>query len=129
MVAKFIIEPHSFIILTELFENAPADWLYGFPVFNPQPKLDGVDGFWIALLTPPYPNDWIADPDVNPDVPAAKATLLITQLQAYSAKFAMMAAWYSHVKKDDRSKKNMYYAIREATDKLVDALKYSVRNF
>jgi hypothetical protein len=41
----------------------------------------------------------------------------------------MMAAWYSHVKKDDRAKKNMYYAIREATDKLVDALKYNVRNF
>lgn len=66
---------------------------------------------------------------VNPDVPPAKATLLITQLQAYSAKFAMLAAWYSHVKKDDRSRKNMYYAIREATDKLVDALKYNVRNF
>lgn len=66
---------------------------------------------------------------VNPDIPPAKATLLITQLQAYSTKFAMMAAWYSHVKKDDRSKKNMYYAIREATDKLVDALKYNVRNY
>ena len=66
---------------------------------------------------------------VNPDVPAARATLLITQLQAYSAKFAMLAAWHSHVKKDDRSKKNMYYAVREATDKLVDALKYNVRNF
>lgn len=66
---------------------------------------------------------------VNPDVPPAKATLLITQLQAYSAKFAMLAAWYSHVKKDDRSRKNMYYAVREATDKLVDALKYNVRNF
>jgi len=65
----------------------------------------------------------------NPDVPPAKATLLITQLQAYSAKFAMLAAWYSHVKKDDRSRKNMYYAVREATDKLVDALKYNVRNF
>lgn len=66
---------------------------------------------------------------VNPDIPPAKATLLITQLQAYSAKFAMLAAWYSHVKKDDRSRKNMYYAMREATDKLVDALKYNVRNF
>lgn len=65
----------------------------------------------------------------NPDVPAAKATLLITQLQAYSTKFAMLAAWYSHVKKDDRARKNMYYAVRESTDKLVDALKYSVRNF
>lgn len=66
---------------------------------------------------------------VNPDIPAAKATLLITQLQSQSAKFAMLAAWYAHVKKDDRSKKNMYYAIKEATDKLVDALKYNVRNY
>lgn len=66
---------------------------------------------------------------VNPDIPSAKATLLITQLQSQSAKFAMLAAWYAHVKKDDRSKKNMYYAIKEATDKLVDALKYNVRNF
>jgi hypothetical protein len=65
----------------------------------------------------------------NPDVPPAKATLLITQLQAYSSKFAMLAAWYSHVKKDDRAKKNMYYTAREAVDKLVDALKYNVRTF
>ena len=65
----------------------------------------------------------------NPDIPPAKATLLITQLQAYSSKFAMLAAWYSHVKKDDRAKKNMYYTAREAVDKLVDALKYNVRNF
>jgi hypothetical protein len=65
----------------------------------------------------------------NPDLPPAKATLLITQLQSYSAKFAMLAAWYSHVKKDDRAKKNMYYAMREAVDKLVDALKYNVRTF
>jgi hypothetical protein len=65
----------------------------------------------------------------NPDVPAAKATLLITQLQAYSSKFAMLAAWYSHVKKDERAKKNIYYTAREAVDKLVDALKYNVRTF
>jgi hypothetical protein len=65
----------------------------------------------------------------NPDVPPAKATLLITQLQAYSSKFAMLAAWYSHVKKDERAKKNIYYTAREAVDKLVDALKYNVRNF
>ena len=64
----------------------------------------------------------------NPDIPPAKATLSITQLQAYSAKFAMLAAWYSHVKKDERAKKNIYYTAREAVDKLVDALKYNVRN-
>jgi hypothetical protein len=65
----------------------------------------------------------------NPDIPPQKATLLITQLQAYSAKFGMLASWYSHVKKDERVKKNLYYSAREAIDKLVDALKYSVRSF
>ncbi len=65
----------------------------------------------------------------NPDIPAAKATLLITRLQSYSAKFAMLASWYSHVKKDERAKKNIYYSARESIDKLVDALKYSVRTF
>lgn len=65
----------------------------------------------------------------NPDIPAAKLTITITKLQAMSAKFAMLASWYAHVKKDDRAKKNLYYSMKEATDKLVDALKYSVRSF
>jgi hypothetical protein len=65
----------------------------------------------------------------NPDIPPAKLTITITRLQAMSAKFAMLASWYAHVKKDDRAKKNIYYSIKEATDKLVDALKYSVRTF
>jgi hypothetical protein len=66
----------------------------------------------------------IAKPDVNP----AAAAQLIVQLQSYSAKFAMLAAWYANVKKDDRSKKNIYYSAREAVDKLVDALKYMARS-
>lgn len=65
----------------------------------------------------------------NPDIPPAKAMLTITRLQSFSAKFAMLASWYSHVKKDDRAKKNIYYSAKEAIDKLVDALKYSVRTF
>jgi hypothetical protein len=65
----------------------------------------------------------------NPDIPPAKATLLITKLQSYSAKFSMLASWYSHVKKDERAKKNIYYSAKESLDKLVDALKYTVRNF
>jgi hypothetical protein len=65
----------------------------------------------------------------NPDIPPAKAMLIITKLQSYSAKFAMLASWYSHVKKDERAKKNIYYSAKEALDKLVDALKYSVRTF
>lgn len=65
----------------------------------------------------------------NPDIPPVKATLLIVQLQAYATKFAMLASWYSHVKKEDRAKKNIYYSARESIEKLVDALKYSVRTF
>ena len=63
----------------------------------------------------------------NPDIPPAKATLSITQLQAYSAKFAMLASWYSHVKKDERAKKNIYYTAAEAVNNLVSALKYIMR--
>lgn len=65
----------------------------------------------------------------NPDIPPAKVAVTITQLQAYSAKFGMLASWYSHVKKDDRARKNLYYSARETIDRLVDALKYSVRSF
>lgn len=65
----------------------------------------------------------------NPDIPPAKATLLIVQLQSYATKFAMLASWYSHVKKDERAKKNMYYSAKDGIERLVDALKYAVRNF
>lgn len=64
----------------------------------------------------------------NPDVPPARAAVLIVQLQSYSAKFAMLASWYANVKKEDRQKKNIYYSAREALDKLVDALKYTARS-
>lgn len=63
----------------------------------------------------------------KPDIPPDKAARLIVQVQAYSAKFAMLASWYANVKKDDRAKKNIYYSAREALDKLADALKYTVR--
>jgi hypothetical protein len=65
----------------------------------------------------------------NPDIPPAKATLLIVQLQAYATKFAMLASWYSHVKKDERAKKNIYYSAKDTMERLVDALKYTVRTF
>jgi hypothetical protein len=63
----------------------------------------------------------------KPDVPAAVGVELIVKLQAYSAKFAMLASWYTNVKKDERAKKNIYYSAKESTDRLVDALKYVVR--
>lgn len=69
---------------------------------------------------------------MNPDVPAAKAPLLIIELQAMSTKFAMLAAVYSTIAKDkagtaNNNKKNIYYSVKESIDKLVDALKYVVR--
>jgi hypothetical protein len=68
----------------------------------------------------------------NPDVPAAKAPMLIIELQAISAKFGMLASYYSTIGKDktgtiNNNKKNVYYSVKESIDKLVDALKYVVR--
>ena len=65
----------------------------------------------------------------KPDVPPSVALNLIVQLQAYAAKFGMLASWYTNVKKDDRAKKNVYYSAREQLDRLVDSLKYSVRHY
>jgi hypothetical protein len=65
----------------------------------------------------------------NPDIPPAKAQVLLLQLQSYSVKFAMLATWYANVKKDDKSRKNMYYSIRDSIDRLCDALKYMTRSY
>jgi hypothetical protein len=69
---------------------------------------------------------------MNPDVPSAKSPMLIMELQAMSTKFAVMASYYSTIAKDkagttNNNKKNVYYSLKEAIDKLVDALKYVVR--
>ena len=69
---------------------------------------------------------------MNPDVPSARAPILIIELQAMSTKFAMMASVYSTIAKDkagteNNNKKNIYYSAKESIDKLVDALKYVVR--
>lgn len=69
---------------------------------------------------------------MSPDVPAAKAPTLIIQLQAMSAKFSMLSAYYSTIAKDkagtpNNNKKNIYYSVKESLDKLVDALKYVVK--
>lgn len=86
-------------------------------------------------------SEYMKDPEIDklleavvklmakPDVPPAAAAQLIVQLQAYSFKFGTLATWYTNVKKDDRAKKNFYYTMVERTDKLVDALKYVVRNY
>ena len=64
---------------------------------------------------------------MNPDIPAQKAVNLIVQLEAYAAKFKMLASYYTNVKKDDRAKKNLYYSANEAVQRLVDSLKYSAK--
>jgi len=68
----------------------------------------------------------------KPEVPSVKAVPLIVQLQAYAAKFSMMASIYTTIKKgppgsENAKKKNVYYTAANAIDKLVDALKYSAK--
>lgn len=64
---------------------------------------------------------------MSPDVPPQKAVGLIVQLEAYAAKFKMLASYYTNVKKDDRARKNLYYSANEAVQRLVDSLKYSAK--
>ena len=64
---------------------------------------------------------------MNPDVPPQKAVGLIVQLEAYAAKFKMLASYYTNVKKNDRARKNLYYSANEAVQRLVDSLKYSAK--
>jgi hypothetical protein len=65
----------------------------------------------------------------KPDVPPTKAPELIVRLQAMSAKFAMLARYYTSFEKGPvaSQKKNTYYTAADAIDKLVAALKYSLR--
>lgn len=68
----------------------------------------------------------------KPDIPVSYATRLIVELQAMSAKFAMLAAYYATIAKDragtvNNNKKNIYYSTKEAIDKLVDSLKYAAK--
>ena len=65
----------------------------------------------------------------KPDVPSMKALELIVKLQALSAKFAMLARYYTSFEKgaDASKKKNVYYSVADAIDKLAAAVKYSVR--
>ena len=65
----------------------------------------------------------------KPDVPATSAPTLIVKLQAISAKFSVLARYYTTFEKggENSKKKNTYYTVSEAIDKLVDSLKYSAR--
>lgn len=77
--------------------------------------LDLVLGYVIKL---------IAKPDIEP----SKVSRLIVQLQAISAKFAMMKRHAMSLgdmqDKNEKKKKDIYFTAQEAVDSLVNALKY-----
>ena len=69
---------------------------------------------------------------VKPGVSPATAQRLIVKLQALSTKYAVLAVTYSTIKRDkagtpNNYKKNIYHSLKEALDKLCDALKYPAR--
>lgn len=89
-------------------------------------------------------HDFMQDPQVDramdivvklmskPDVPAAKAILLITELQAMSTHFAVEATRFQTIaagpaRSDNAHKKNLYKTLNAAIDRLVDALKFSAK--
>lgn len=65
---------------------------------------------------------------INPDIPPNKVASVIVRMEAYAAKFAMLASHYTNIDKSRRDKKNVYYSITEATRRLVDALKYMAKD-
>lgn len=71
---------------------------------------------------------------MKPDIPAVQAISLITKLQAMSAKFQILATWYTTVAKGpsgsvNHTKKNVYYTMSDTIDKLVGALKYTTKTY
>jgi len=68
----------------------------------------------------------------KPDIPSTQAVILIAKLQAMSAKFGILATYYSTIAKGptgsiNNKKKNVYYTLKDSIDKLVDSLKYVAR--
>jgi hypothetical protein len=69
---------------------------------------------------------------VKPGIDPAAAQRLIVKLQALSTKYAVLAVTYSTIKRDkagtpNNYKKNIYHILKEALDKLCDALKYPAK--
>ena len=69
---------------------------------------------------------------MKPDIPSVQAVALIGKLQAMSAKFGMLATYYTTSAKGpsgsiNNTKKNVYYTMKDSLDKLVDSLKYLAR--
>lgn len=70
----------------------------------------------------------------KPEIPADKAIPLITKLQALSFQFKMQGKYYMFIGKakgEDyhNEKKNYFLSLAEETEKLVQALKYTTRNY
>ncbi|NDB82852.1 MAG: hypothetical protein EB127_08945 [Alphaproteobacteria bacterium] len=89
-------------------------------------------------------HDFLNDPEADealalvvkifskPDIPPTQAVVLIAKLQALSAKFGILATYYSTIAKGpagsvNSKKKNVYYTLKDSIDKLVDSLKYVAR--
>lgn len=65
----------------------------------------------------------------KPDLPFAAAPKVVVELQALSAKFSILARYYTSFEKSTEAtkKKNVYYTMAEEIDKLVAAVKYQAR--
>jgi hypothetical protein len=84
--------------------------------FMNDPTLDEALAMIIKLIT-------------KPDVPASRVPPLIVQLQAMSAKFQVLSRYYTTFEKgiEASKKKNVYYTMADALDKLAGALKYQAK--
>lgn len=111
--------------MNEINDKNPLEFISTITEFNDlhdflqDPQLDRAMNVVINIMA-------------KPDIPPAKAHILIVELQAISAKFGMLASYYSTIAKDkagtvNNNKKNIYYSVKECIDKLVDSLKYIVR--
>lgn len=63
----------------------------------------------------------------KPNVPPGTAAALVVQVQALSAKFALLAKYYMIYKKDGeeaKNKKNTFMTLTAELEKLANALKY-----
>jgi hypothetical protein len=85
--------------------------------------------------------DFMNDPDIDaaleaivkiivkPEIPPTATSVMIIKLQALSAKFSILARYYTTMEKGEiaSKKKNVYYTVSDSIDKLVAALKYGVK--
>jgi len=110
---EIVEEIEEYVRLDVLVNVSAVRQLYELAEFIDDTALDIALEYMIKLIS-------------KPDVPIAKIPTLIVELQAIGAKMQMMAAYYQNVSKNT-AKKNTYYSMYHAIDRLVDAIKYLVR--